>query len=186
MDREQLALELERLMNQVRLKEPPRELMADYLSGVNAKIDRGIKSHGFGFPHLAVVFAVGLTIVGLAYCFFLRFQQEPASSNETPPVIAMEANVGAPLMAPPYDRNELRGRDESRYYQSKEIVPQARDREQLSTPEVLSIDEEMAVLEAFQEEFQDEANDLFGDEGLLEELALLDEVELSPVSVIRA
>ncbi|MBI4372810.1 MAG: hypothetical protein HY585_03690 [Candidatus Omnitrophica bacterium] len=69
-NQEQLSPELERVIKQVRLKEPPSEFMADYLAGVNSKIDRGVPHSQFGFPQIAMVLAIGLVMAGVAYFYF--------------------------------------------------------------------------------------------------------------------
>ncbi|MBI4358623.1 MAG: hypothetical protein HY584_04920 [Candidatus Omnitrophica bacterium] len=153
MDKTELTPELEKLVKGVKLKEPPEQLMADYLSGVNAKIDRGAEGAHFGFPQIAIVLAIGLTFAGAFYLFLTRPQGEsPVQVAE----ITQKVET-TPLSA------ELSGA-------AAKIEPL----------QPLSLEEEMEVLEAFGEEFQGEASDLFGDEEVFEELAQLDELELSP------
>ncbi|MBI4394701.1 MAG: hypothetical protein HY583_00740 [Candidatus Omnitrophica bacterium] len=139
-NQEPLAPELEQLIKQVKLKEPSKERMTDYLAGVNAKIDRGAPPTSFGFPQVAVILAVGLVMAGLAYFYWIR----PSS-------------VGADPRVRPQENGQAQG-----------PAP--------TTPS-LSIEEEMAVLEAFGEEYDSEIQDLLGDDETLEELAQLDEIE---------
>ena len=153
MDQDELSLELKKLLSKVKLKEPPREIMANYLSEVNAKIDGGIKNSHFNFPQFATVFAVGVILAGLFYLFSPRSQVKPVL--ETKPAVQKVQDLLT-------------------------TVPQAPPTQVISTQKPLTVEEKMAVLEAFGDEFSDESVDLFGDDEVLEELALLDDMELSP------
>lgn len=151
MEEERLTPELEKLLKQVRLKEPSQELMADYLTGVNAKIDRRMSAPHFGFREGVLVFAVGLILAGLFY-----FLLAPSLNHEPTPKLVTsdsESNLPQGLQAI--------------------IVP---------PPAELSLEEELALLEAFEEELSDQESDWLEDEELLEELALLDELEISGAS----
>ncbi|MBI4000057.1 MAG: hypothetical protein HY351_05520 [Candidatus Omnitrophica bacterium] len=165
MDKEHLSPELEQLIRKVRLKEPPEGLMADYLAGVNAKIDRGASGSHFGFPQVAMVLAVGLALAGAAYFYWVRPQTQSAPDVETTTFVVSETSV--------QPNNEATVLDNTEQPLSSEIP---------STPvqKSLSIEEEMAVLEAFGEELDEEGIDLLGDDEVFEELGQLDEIELSP------
>ncbi len=156
MDQEKLTPELEKLISKVKLKEPPREMMTNYLSEVNTKIDQGIRSSHFGFPQVTGFFVIGLTLAGVLYFFLMH----PAAHVKE---VSVEKNIA--------DR-------------SQEVTSPITSYIQTSTAPVsqksLTLEEEMAVLEAFGDEFSDESVGLFGDDEALEELTVLDEVELSP------
>ena len=145
MEQEELSPELKKLMGKVKLKEPSPEVMANYLSEVNAKINKGIKSSHFGFPQFAVVFAVGLVFAGSLYFFLGRTQKQPVSDTGTVSSIPQPA-------------------------QAKAVV---------SSKKPLTLEEEMAILEAFGDESSNESTGTFEDEDPFEELAMLDDVELS-------
>ena len=155
MDKRELDPELEQLISKVKLKEAPQELMRDYLSGVNAKINQGMKEPYFGFPQFAVVCVVGLALAGLIY--FVVVHGRPVTPV---PETVREAEVVSPHPSQP------------------EVFQQ-------TLPKLLSIEEEMAVLETFAEEHSEDTAELFGDEEVFEELAQLDEAELSTASSIQ-
>ena len=149
--KEELAPELEKLISKIKLKEPSRELMKDYLSGVNAKIDQGIRNSNFGFPQFAVFMAIGMALVGFLYFLFVHLQTKPVSVKTAS--VASEA---------------------------KFETSSRKDKGQTSTQKALTLEEEVAILKALGDESSDELSDVFGDEEALDELVVLDEVELSP------
>lgn len=151
MDQEKLSPELEKLISRVKLKEPPRQMMSRYLSEVNAKIDQGIKSSHWGFPQFGAVFAIGLALAGSLYFFLARPQMQPAHEVKA---ISVQPSTES-------QKTEI----------ASSKLPAAQ--------KPLTLEEEMAVLEAFSDESLDESAELFGDEEALEDLTVLDEVELS-------
>ncbi|MBI1977719.1 MAG: hypothetical protein HYS55_03090 [Candidatus Omnitrophica bacterium] len=149
MNQEELPPELEKILKRVKLKEPPERLMKDYLSGVNAKIDRRGQGFHVSFPQVALACVIGLSLVGVLYLTFMarpkaiELVSEPIQKVEAKPqVVAVESQVQA-------------------------------------TQKALSVEEEMAVLEAFSEEHGEGVAEFFGDEEMFEDLSQLDEVELA-------
>jgi len=62
------------------------------------------------------------------------------------------------------------------------VVPEASQSVAPIQDRDLSLEEELTLIEAFEGEFLDEEDAALGDEDLLEELALLDELEISNAS----
>jgi len=170
MDQEELTPELEKLLKQVRLREPSQELMADYLAGVNAKIERRMNAPHFGFREAVMVVGVGLVLAGLFYFLFApSLSQERAP--EIQPVIARHVqNDAEAIPTLPAGGSEIAS-----------LPTVARNDERIQQ-EALSLEEELALLEAFEEELSNQEGDWLEDEELLEELALLDELEISSAS----
>ena len=159
MEQEELSPELKKLISKVKLKEPSPEMMANYLSEVNAKIDKGVKSLPFGFPQFAVIFAVGLVFAGSHYFFLGHAQKQPVSDTGT---VSMQSAA------------------ENRRTETVSSVPQpAQAKVVVSSQKPLTLEEEMAILEAFGDESSNESTGTFEDEDPFEELAVLDDVELS-------
>ena len=167
MDQEKLSPELERFVSKVKLREPSPEMMANYLSEVNAKIDQGIKGSHFGFPQFAVVFAVGLAFAGSLYFFLVHPQRQPVRDVANISMQSVPENrwVKTTPSTPPQQ------------VQRKVVVP--------ANNKSLTVEEEMTVLEAFGDESSDESAELLEDEEAFEELTMLDDVELSPQMQIR-
>lgn len=159
MDQDKLSPELEKLLKQVKLKEPPKDLMADYAAGINAKIDQQAGRPHFGFPHVAMALAIGLVFAGVFYFVIAR----PLNHNEAPVLQAVPTQV---------EKQEM---PESVVPEASQSVAPIQDRD-------LSLEEELTLIEAFEGEFLDEEDAALGDEDLLEELALLDELEISNAS----
>ena len=159
---DQLDPELQELLKKTKLKEPPEKLMADYLSGVNEKIDRGIGKPHFGFPPLALVLVAGVLLAGIFYYFLAEPEKEPVMQAVAPAVVAP---IEVPSQPPPSVPAEANLTDTAGQPQP--------------ASESLSIEEQIAILESFAEEFPDETGELFGEEELLNEFEALDEMELS-------
>lgn len=159
---DQLDPELEKLLKEVKLKEPPQDKMADYLAGVHAKIDRGPVGSGFGFPQMSLLLAAGLALMGLLYFLVVSPQRPPVPQVQE---MTREAREAESLPA---------------------AVSTTLEVESALAPSDLSIEEEITVFEELGEGFTDEAIDLFEEDELLEELALVDELELSLVSSPQA
>jgi len=155
MDQEKLTPELEKLISKVKLKEPAPKIMANYLSEVNAKIDQGVGGPHFGFPQVTVFFVIGAALAGFLYFFLVHPQVQPAFEIKNASV-------------------KEDGIDQSRQMASL-IPPRIQSTAGTSTQKSLTLEEEIAVLEA-----SDESADVFGDDEALDELTVLDEVELSP------
>ena len=155
MEKKELDPELERLIDSVKLKEPPQELMRDYLSGVNAKIDQSAKWFHLGLPQLTVLCAIGLVSAGLMYFLI----------PHTKLVIQVPKTVKTVEVAP-----------------ARSPEPKV---QQNTSSKPLSIEEEMAVLRAFAEERSEDVVELLGDDEVFEELGQLDETELSTPSATQ-
>ena len=81
MDQDKLTPELEKLLKQVKLKEPPQDLMTDYMTGVNVKINKQLERPRFEFPQVMMILVVGAVFAGLSYFIFARVlgpQETPA------------------------------------------------------------------------------------------------------------
>lgn len=172
-NQDKLTPELEKLLKQVRLKEPPKDLMTDYAAGVNAKIEQQSGKPHFGFPQVVLVTAVGLVFAGIFYFISAR----PLTQTQTPALQPLVDSVTHHSKEPFGARTPRSTQDDnlSEALQSVNAPVQA---------EEFSIEEEFVLLEAFEDEFLDEENAVLGDEDLFEELSLLDELEISNSSVI--
>ena len=159
-NKEDLAPELEKLISKVKLKEPPQELMRNYLSGVNAKINQGTKGNHFGFPQLAVFLVIGMALAGFLYFFLVLSQIKPVSEVKPVSVRQDVVSQGAQVL--------------------NLAVSKIRNSNTISAQKSLTLEEELAILEAFGEEFSDESSDVLGDDEAIDELVVLDEIELSP------
>src|SRR3989338_5558439 len=76
MDKEKLDSDMEQLLNQAQLKEPPEKAMSNYLEGVRLKIDRGIGKPTLMFSTPFLLAVAGLVLVGAAW-FFLSYLHQP-------------------------------------------------------------------------------------------------------------
>ena len=150
MNQEKLSPELEKILNQVKLKEPPRELVKDYVEGVNLRIDRKLRQPVFGFPQLVLAFAVGAATVGIFY-WVVQGRLRPGTSEELFP---MTQRVGTVVESEKAVQKPAQGKP-------------------------LSLEDEMAILEAFGEDIQNGTADLVSDDEVYEEIAFLDDIELS-------
>src|SRR3989338_1353316 len=132
MDQEELTPELEKLLKQVRLREPSQELMADYLAGVNAKIERRMNAPHFGFREAVMVVGVGLILAGLFYFLFA-----PSLSQERAPEIQ-------PALS--QTQNEEEAVSEQATPDVESNLPQEPQTITVPTSEALSLEEELALL----------------------------------------
>ena len=162
MDEDKLTPEIEKLLKQVKLKEPPQELMKDYLGGVHNKINQQSGTPHFGFPQVSLVLAVGLVFAGVFYFMSARSVNHQAG-YELPPVLVQAPEQTTPEMAAPSTEVSLPEVQLSVSNQGTE----------------LSLEEESTLLETLESGFSDEEDEVLGDEDLFEELALLDELEIS-------
>ena len=94
---------------------------------------------------------VGIAAVGVAYLLLANLKKEPAVQEKV-----IVAEMSAPMS-------------------SQETATTGGS---ISTE--IPIEDQMAILEAFEGEYEAETIDLLGDEELFEELTQLDELELSP------
>ena len=143
---DQLDQQVEKLLNDVKLKQPNSEQMTDYLVGVRSKIELRQKQFSFHFVPFGIIL-VSVAAVGLIV-FVLSTQPKKESQ---------------PIPAIP----EV----------SKSAVSSALDRQNLT------LEDEMAILEAFSEEYPAETTDVLGDDGVLEDLVFIDEVEFNATPV---
>ena len=178
MDQDKLSPELEKLLKQVKLKEPSKDLMADYLAGVNAKINQQSGMPHFGFPQVTLILAVGLVFAGIFYFVIAR----PLNHDEAP---AIQPTVS--VISHSEERSDEESKTETLRFAQGDNIPKALH--SVSIPvqeEELSLNDELALLEAFEGGSSDEEDNALGDEDLFEELALLDELEISNASVASA
>ena len=146
MKHENLDPELEQLVNKLKLKEPSEDVMGNYLSGINARINEQIKQSHFGFPQFATVMAISLVLVGAVYFIYTSYVK---------PVKNVEAIPNSQITSA-----------------SSGTLPH-------NDAKPLSLDEELAVLEAFVEDSSKDMIELFGEDAVLEELTQMDESELT-------
>lgn len=160
MSKEELPQELERILKQVKPQKPPKELINNYLSEVNAKIDARLSGSSFGIPQIGIALALGVVLAGAAYLYWMpQWHHEKQIEN---PVVLQEAKI---------ESNALRETDAQ--------VPEGIAASIART--ALSAEDEAKILEAFAEEAADV--EILDDDELFEELNLLDDLELSsPVS----
>ena len=160
---DRLDPEIEKLVRDVKLKEPSEEEMSNYVSEVRAKINLHASGPTFGFPQLGLLLAAGVILAGLIYFTVSRPQIEKVPSLKEVPLQDQTAQIpGQPPLV---------------WKDGKWVSQDAK------IPKQLSIEESITVLEAFGEEFSDEASDLYRDDDILEELTFLDEIELSSAQV---
>ena len=148
MDENKLDQEIEKILKEVKLKEPSQEETTHFLRGVHEKIDQNLRARTLGFRQFGLVLVAGLALAGLLYLIFSRFQAET-----TPEMNVATARAKHPPM---------------------ETVSR-----QPSVLKPLSIEQDMAVLEAFSEELSEESSELFGEDESLGDLAVIDELEVS-------
>ena len=80
MEKDMKDPELERFMEGFRFKKPPEKIMSGYVSGVQARIDRGMPGLSFGLP-LPVI---GVSLIVLAGILFFILYVHPAAKHENP------------------------------------------------------------------------------------------------------
>ncbi len=141
MKEDQLDPQMKQLFHEVKLKEPKREEMTDYLSKVRSKIDFKQNQTHFHFAPVGIALVFIAALSGLIYWVVQNQPKEKAQ-------ISMVSKISKQVIKP------------------------------VSTPN-LSLEEAMVVLEAFSEAYPNETNDLLGDEGAMEDLVLMDEVEFT-------
>ena len=146
MKHENLDPELEQLVKKLKLKEPSEDVMGNYLSGINARINEQIEQSHFGFPQFATVMAISLVLVGAVYFIYTSYIKPVKNVEAIPNSQITSASSGT------LPRNDAKP---------------------------LSLEEEMTVIEAFAEESSKDMIELFGEDAVLEELAQMDESELS-------
>ncbi len=139
---DQLDQQVEKLLNDVKLKQPNPEQMTDYLSAVRSKIS--LRQNQFSFHF--VPFGIALVSVAAVGLIVFALSSQPQKEAQQTPAVA-----------------EI----------SKSAVSPAPERQNLT------LEEEMAILEAFSEEYPGETTDVLGDDGALEDLVLIDEVEFN-------
>ncbi len=132
---------IEKLLSQVKLKEPKPEEMTDFLSNVHSKIKLEQNQSHLHFVSIGVALVLVLALSGFIYWMV---QSQPKPEVQIPAV----SKISEPIS-------------------------------QNAPAKQLSLVEEMAVLEAFSEEYPTGTSDLLGDEGTTEDLVLIDEIELT-------
>ena len=169
MDAEMKDPEIEKLLSKVRLKEVPGRRMEGFLAGVHERIDRGVGKPGFGFPEAALVLAIGLAFAGGIYFLVLRAPAKPATQ---PVVVSMPAPV-LPVARPPKDGSAIfSAKGRIRHYAGG-VADNDRG------GEALSLEEESAIIEAFDEGSEEDLIEVLDDQGLLDEIDFLDTIEFS-------
>ncbi len=139
MNENQSDPKIEKLLSQVKLKEPKPAEMKDFLSKVHSKIELEQNQSHFHFVPIGAALVLILALSGLIY-----WMVQPKQEIQIPTVSKIS-----------------------------EPIPQNAPAKQLS------LVEEMAVLEAFSEEYPVGTSDLMGAEGTMEDLVLIDEIELT-------
>ena len=170
MANEDLDPKWETILKKTRLKEPPDDLMKNYLSEIHQKLERR-HSFSFGTP---AVWLIAVGILSMAGALFFIFRPEPAKQLE--PAVAMTLQPEARPDLPPVLPAEIQAQapvaqSVPAQAPAPQVLPSAPFAAQLS-PE-----EEMAVLEALGEEVEDEVVENLGDEDLAAEASFLDETE---------
>lgn len=146
MNDDQLNPQLEKILKEIKLKEPKQPDMADYLSKVRSKIElKQNQSHFHFVPAAGLAFALILALCGAVY-FLVNQTKSPQ-----PQIV------------------------------SKISEPAA----QTASNQDLSLEEEMAILEAFSEDYPAGTSDLLGDEAAAEDLVLLDEIEFTITPAVQ-
>lgn len=140
MENEPLDPKIEKLLNEVKLKEPRPQEMTNYLSQVRSKITLEQNKTHFHFAPVAIVLVASLAIAGFIYWLI---QNQPEEENSISTVAVSEP-----------------------------VKPS------VQTSKV-SLEEEMAILEAFSDEYPNGTSDLLGDEESMEDLVLMDEIEFT-------
>lgn len=132
---------IEKLLSQIKLKEPKPAEMKDYLSKVHSKIELKQDRNQILFVPGGAALVLVLALSGFIYWMV---QNQPKPAVQIPAVSKIS-----------------------------EPIPQ------IVSAKQLSLAEEMAVLEAFSEEYPIGTSDLLGAEGTMEDLVLIDEIELT-------
>ncbi len=138
MNENQSAPKIEKLLSQVKLKEPKPEEMKDFLSKVHSKIELEQNQSHLHFAPIGVALVLVLALSGLIY-----WAVQPKQKIRIDAVSKVSEAVS-----------------------------------QIAPVKNLSLVEEMAILEAFSEEYPVGTSDLMGAEGTIEDLVLIDEIEL--------
>jgi len=167
MDKDPRDLEMEEFLKNVKLKEPSERELSDFLSGVHTKIDRGVGRPSIGVPQVAFVIAICLATIGAVYVLVFGVQKQPVrvgeavmfSADRGPAPGPVEHLTGAPAQA------------------SGAI--QTADQE-------LTIEEEQVIFDELASDPEDETIDLLDASELLDELALLDDLEFAGLSAPQA
>ncbi len=160
MNDEKIDPEIEQLLKNVRSKKPPRELMANFASGVNSRIDERIKRPPFAMPALGVLALAAVLVIGALYYFY----KQPAPKSQS---------------IEPLSSVQLQETGRNMESAGKASILPAKSQE-------LSFEEVAKLLEALEETEIDEEEAAALDLVLLEvddaaeELALLDEFEIGP------
>ena len=140
MKEDRLDPQIEKLLNEVKLKQPEASEMTDYVSMVRSKIELKQQQPTFHFAPAGIAMASVVMLAGLAFLMF--FNQPKKEVLEIPAVSVVSQSNPAPVPTP------IQG---------------------------LTLEEEMAILEAFSAE----SSDILGAEAVLEDLVLIDEVEFA-------
>ena len=151
--------------------------MKNYLTGVNAKIEFKSQS-GFGFPQISLLILVGLTFAGLFYFYVMPHVQKSIESLPESTTLSD---------APVTPQTEPQIRHSERSEESTELENKVSEtslgsfglRPQDDNVPELTLEEELAILEAFEDGSAETNLDLLDDEELIEELTLLDEIEIN-------
>ena len=153
MKEDQLDPQVEKILREVKLKEPKKEEMTNYLSNVRSKIELKQNQSQFPVAPIGIALAVTLALAGLIYFVVPNLSKEEAQI----PVISQKSEAPIVPVAPA-------------------AVPAQ------APTQSFSLEEELDILEAFSEEYPAGTSDLLGDDGVIEDLVLIDEIELNSIS----
>ncbi len=166
MEEDKFMPEIDPLLKKMKLKKPSAELMANYAAEVNTKIDQmNLHKPDYRFPGAAVSLVFLMAFAGYSYFNFSRtetkrsFQPEAVLTEKVLPA-QNHTTIPAQAIIPADVQKKL----------SDEIPLK-------SSP--LSIEQEMAVLEAFDSDLENDSDALLDEDELVQEMNLLDEVEFS-------
>ncbi len=185
MSENSLTPEIDPILKKMKLKKPSQELMADYLKGVNVKIDSMTPNRfHLGFPGILLSVFVVMALAGFFYFQFVR--QAPKVVSEPPvlrqivetqpltvlPKTADEQKPEAFALPPPAASQELA--------QPQNLAAQSNSLEGEKTKLAqFTAEQEATLLEALDAGIENEPVESLEDEELVKELNLLDDLEFS-------
>ena len=158
MKHDQLDPQIEKLLNGVKLKEPKQRDMTNYLSQVRSKITIQQNQTQFHFVPFGVALVVILVLSGLIY-----WAVQNQSKGENPMRHSLSSSAHSKIASSAsHPRHDVIARGP----RADEAIPN-------------SLEEEMAILEAFSDEYPNGTGDVLSDEETVEDLVLIDEIEFA-------